>query len=279
MKTFTLDLRHPGLARTGDITIKIDGVAVSTPASSQSVVLRRENRQKWSLGQAADPNTVRHDGAGLGDLYTGPVTIVYGTTDGSRVDTLRRAAQTFFAWRWSESIQLGVKIGDFLVKADSEVTEEDLRTRNLILIGDPAENKLTGKIADQIPIIFTNTTLSVAGQTFAGAGILLTYPNPLSPKHLVGVLTLPYDQSLLDSFAIVATFPPRIMTQGMFLNGDMPIRGYSTPDILVFDLRKPYGVDWNFNGNLSPRDLEFFGFDLRQVLWAGWFDRDWKLID
>lgn len=65
--------------------------------------------------------------------------------------------------------------GDAPVKADTEITEDDIKNSNLILWGDPKSNAVLAKIADKLP-------LKEFGDTMA---TICIYPNPLNPKKYV----------------------------------------------------------------------------------------------
>ena len=77
--------------------------------------------------------------------------------------------------------------GDVRVKADAEVTEEDIAQHNLILWGDPASNSVTARIADQLPIQWGPKEVTVGERRFDAAhhAPILIYPNPLNPDKYV----------------------------------------------------------------------------------------------
>lgn len=77
--------------------------------------------------------------------------------------------------------------GKVPVVKDTQVTEELLESKNLILFGDPGSNSMIAKLLAKLPIKWTRDRLEVAGQTYANAehGIALIYPNPLNPRKYV----------------------------------------------------------------------------------------------
>lgn len=77
--------------------------------------------------------------------------------------------------------------GDARVKDDTAVTEEDIRSANLILWGDPASNSLIAKTAPQLPISWTGNEIKAGGKTFPAAdhALICIYPNPLNPERYV----------------------------------------------------------------------------------------------
>ena len=77
--------------------------------------------------------------------------------------------------------------GEAPVKDDSDITDDDMASSNLILWGDPSSNKVLAKIAARLPIKWDAAGVHVNGQTFApdSSVPILIYPNPLNPKHYI----------------------------------------------------------------------------------------------
>ncbi|MBI1311537.1 prolyl oligopeptidase family serine peptidase [bacterium] len=77
--------------------------------------------------------------------------------------------------------------GDAIVKADSEISDADIASSNLILFGDPQSNAILAKIADQLPIQWSAESVTVGGKSFDAAhhAPVLIYPNPLNPNRYV----------------------------------------------------------------------------------------------
>jgi hypothetical protein len=77
--------------------------------------------------------------------------------------------------------------GEAMVKNDSEVSEEDIASSNLILFGDPSSNKIIGKIAEKLPIRWNAKEIVVGEKSFPAEGnaVVMVYPNPLNPRKYV----------------------------------------------------------------------------------------------
>lgn len=77
--------------------------------------------------------------------------------------------------------------GQVPVINDTQVTEELIESRHLILFGDPGSNAVLAKVLPKLPIDWNRTALSVNGQTYdpASHGVALIYPNPLNPNRYV----------------------------------------------------------------------------------------------
>jgi hypothetical protein len=79
--------------------------------------------------------------------------------------------------------------GDAIVKADTEISDEDIANNHLILWGDPESNKLLRRIAKKLPANWSKETVRIAGKKFDANKFVpvLIFPNSLNPKRYVVV--------------------------------------------------------------------------------------------
>ena len=77
--------------------------------------------------------------------------------------------------------------GQARVKTDEEITDADLASANLVLWGDPSSNKVLGRLAGQLPIVWKEDSIVVGERSFAADrhALVMTYPNPLNPRRYV----------------------------------------------------------------------------------------------
>lgn len=77
--------------------------------------------------------------------------------------------------------------GDARVTTDDDVSDAMIAGSNLVLWGDPSSNKILAKIADKLPIQWTDKGVAVGDKSYAGDThvAILIYPNPLNPKKYV----------------------------------------------------------------------------------------------
>lgn len=162
------------------------------------------------------------------EAVNGPFLVVFGTGEPS----LRQKAL-----RWVQEWYL---FADGLppVKADTELTEEDWRGRNLILFGEPSTHRFLARVAAHLPLrILGPGHYEVGGRTFRGpeVGLVLLYPNPLAPQRYL------------------------LIYSGAFYGEGLPIEHKFDllPDFLVFETR------------LLPDGTNRF-------LAAGFFDQRWQ---
>jgi len=71
--------------------------------------------------------------------------------------------------------------GDLPLKNDTEVTDDDLRSSNLILFGDPGSNRWIREALPQLPARWSRNEIELGSQKYPAAnhGLQLICPNPL----------------------------------------------------------------------------------------------------
>jgi acetyl esterase/lipase len=111
-----------------------------------------------------------------------PFLCVAGTSGDDAADRRNAAAAQRWAHEWDEFAD-----GEPRLKTDAEVTAEDLSLYNLVLFGTPADNSLLARMQDALPITIGDHSYTVAGRTYEGRdlGLVMCYPNPLSPDRMV----------------------------------------------------------------------------------------------
>ena len=77
--------------------------------------------------------------------------------------------------------------GEARVKADTDITDEDIANANLVLWGDPSSNRVLAKILDALPIQWTAKGLTANGTEHDAATNVpvMIFPNPLNPDRYV----------------------------------------------------------------------------------------------
>ena len=132
--------------------------------------------------------------------------------------------------------------GEVRVKADVDVTEEDMARNHLVLWGDPGSNTLLAKVAERLPIRW-NTNGAHTGSAIYPADRyvpVMICPNPLNPEHYV----------VVNSGVTFSEF-------GHLSNAAQTPK---LPDYAILDLD-------------FPENSPFSG----KVVEAGFFGEDWKM--
>ncbi|MCR4439319.1 MAG: NPCBM/NEW2 domain-containing protein [bacterium] len=121
----------------------------------------------------------------ISDAFNGGFLLVYGTVGRRQENAAAKGEAEAFAEQWQRWQHVSCR-----VKADRQVTVEDIRNFHLILIGGPYCNLLTERIHGELPIQFRRNGVQVGERRFSGedVGAALVYPNPLNPGRYVVVL-------------------------------------------------------------------------------------------
>lgn len=255
VRAMTVDLSLAGASVADGTILVVDGTRIRTSAGARRVSIARAGKDGWRI--VAEPpagGLARHDGGGIADLFTRPLVIAYGTKDPARRPALESAARALADWSWTQSIQIGVKTGRFVVKADLAVTEDDLATRELLIVGNARENALAAKAAREIGKYYRDGMVCLGGKDFPGSGLGLLLPSPIAPGRLMGYLDLPV--SLAPDSSEAATW----CAEFLFRLRNADVSEASTypgfcPDVMALT-DSPYSDAW-----------------------SGWFDRNWENLE
>jgi hypothetical protein len=109
--------------------------------------------------------------------------IVYGTgeegaANREAAETLQKAIVTSF---WNLTVP---------IRSDREVTEQELKSHHLLLIGRPDCNAIVEKYRDKLPIQFGSRSFVARGESYANAGsaVIAAAENPANPRYSVVVI-------------------------------------------------------------------------------------------
>jgi hypothetical protein len=188
----TLDFGPGGapVAPDAKATVRVDGqaVVVSGPETDRSwrVHLRR-NGEKWEQVASTQGKGLkkRHRLQGpIDDAFMSRFVFVWPTGEAANKGTAERIAaeQGRAIVEWRRQFR-----GEPLVKKDTEVTEEDIASANLVLWGDPASNKVMARVMDRLPVKWGGGSVTVGAKTFPADKHypVAIYPNPLNPSKYV----------------------------------------------------------------------------------------------
>jgi hypothetical protein len=123
---------------------------------------------------------------GINDFTATPFAVVIGTTskDPEMARLLREKARRFIdVWReWQKY--------EPRVFEDTKITDADIARYSLILMGGPAENRVTAKLAAKLPLKISRSAITVGGHAFmaSDAAIHMLYPNPRNAQRYVWVV-------------------------------------------------------------------------------------------
>jgi len=142
---------------------------------------------RWQIQAGSHPASgrllKRHNLQGpIDDALMGPFIFVRPTATAMN-ETLGRWVQREMeeaALQWRRQFR-----GQPRVKDDSEISQADIDSNNLVLWGDPSSDRLLGKIKDELPLTWTSQHVTVAGKKYEASSAVpvLIYPNPLNPER------------------------------------------------------------------------------------------------
>ena len=190
---FTLDFGSGGcpLDLDGKVTVTIDGKPVTVPGPLTDRSWSASFLKTAAVWKAVTPKDAP---AGLQKTHglQGPVDDAFMSRFVIVKPTGKPLHPSNAAWVSAE-MERAIKEwrrqyrGEAIVRADTEVSAEDILTSNLVLWGDPGSNQVLNRIVGKLPITWNALKLSVGAPSFSAAGHMpvMIYPNPLNPKKYV----------------------------------------------------------------------------------------------
>lgn len=188
---FAIDTSHlskvPQTLRIGTTELSLSPAIADR---SGKIVIGRKNNV-WSIADriGKSPLTGKRPGlqGPIDDAFTSSFLCVRGTGQpwNAAVQAYSDASLKRFADEWQHYFR-----GELPIKNDTDVTEEDIRTRNLILFGDPGSNSCIAKVLPDLPLEWTRTKLRLGNHDYPAGNHVpaLIAPNPLAganPHYVV----------------------------------------------------------------------------------------------
>lgn len=231
---------HPGLAPFAAAPrITLDGQTIpgKNVRSDRSwrTELRKNNGQ-WSVRSTEEPVVLAKKPGLQGpidDAFMDSFIFVLPTrgSGNDKFDEWVRKEMAHAIEHWQKQFR-----GEVRAVRDSELTDDLIKTSNLIFWGDPASNPNLAKIAAKLPIAFSEKEITLGTQKFARAthAPLLIYPNPENPSRYIvlnsGFTFREYDYlnnarqiAKLPDYAIIdittppnSRYPGKVVTAGFF---------------------------------------------------------------
>ena len=170
-KNITKFAIHPPMLTSPAAKLRIAGAETTLPRRSaderEALVFALENgKWKFSGLRGSIALTDKRPGVQgpIDDAFTTAFLCVRGTGQpwNSAVGAWADASLRRFAYEWARYMG-----GDLPVKNDTEVTEADIRTKNLILFGDPGSNRWIAKALAKLPVTWTRETVKLGAETYA----------------------------------------------------------------------------------------------------------------
>jgi hypothetical protein len=226
---FHLNLLSSLVGEAKELDVRINGAdALKVPTGG--TVYFWKTAGKWSVATERYPPTPvkKHGLSGpIQDVFMEhPVLMVYGTTERRDPTVVTKLLDEIVNRLISTGDGSGILRTGFQRKADTEVNDQDVAEKNLILVGTPRQNRLLARIADQLPATFLDDGVRIAGRDFRGpdVGLAMVYPNPLNPERYVlllpedyrGTRPLDYPDYVVLQGPLDSKRPARALAEGNF---------------------------------------------------------------
>jgi hypothetical protein len=199
------------------------------------------------------PEKRLHTPGGASLLYQGePLLIVYGTLgDEAGKKAMRAAADAASTSPNPSWNQVGEQAKDGIphiqmtyarlkIKADGEVSPEDIARCHLVLIGTAAQNSLVARMSEQLPVRLAGGRISCSdGMLIPSDGTMmgLVYFNPLAPSRLIFWVA----SENARAYAEGAYIPTIADARG--LGSDLMVVGVDEPSTQAF---RSFDSGWNW---------------------------------
>ena len=185
---------HPPMLQTPEAKFCIDHAFIALPKRNLGdpprVLAFTEERGKWKVAgtRASIALTGKRPGVQgpIDDAFASPFLCVRGTGTpwNPAVGAWADASLRRFTYEFARYMR-----GDVPVKNDTEVTESDVRTKHLILFGDPGSNPWIAKALPKLPLTWTRDTVKLGTESHAAkdhAPVLISAsPFPGAGDHYV----------------------------------------------------------------------------------------------
>jgi hypothetical protein len=157
---------HPPALEKENSKLRIGAAQITLPARKKedpgSGIVLSQKDGLWKFAGTRDSFVSAGKRPGLqgpiDDAFTAPFLCVRGTGRpwNAQIASWADANLRRFAHEWARYLR-----GDLPIKNDTEVTLEDLRTKNLILFGDPGNNSWIRKALPNLPVTWTREEVAI----------------------------------------------------------------------------------------------------------------------
>ncbi len=208
------DLLEPKARWAEALTIAIDGDELPVSPGSGPIFLERADHWAKVEAEPARSGMKRHGVSGpIDDVLRHAVVVVYGTQVAAHVEANRSVGEHM-------GHAGGIADIDYPVLADTDATEDALRGKSLILVGSPAENLVTAKLASGLPIKFEPNAFVVHDRRFEGdtVGVSFIAPRPDATNEYVVV-----HAGLGEAGTLASRYLPRYLPDFVVYDGRIAV--------------------------------------------------------
>jgi poly(3-hydroxybutyrate) depolymerase len=199
----TLRVSEAPIDRAAALEVSVGGARLLRKAPLPEALTLAKQNGTWTFEVEPPSLPFRlHTPGGANQLFNGePLLIVYGTGGSPdaraamRMAAVAASRSANAAWP-SPNGELGDDgishnqnlYGDLRIEADTDVSDEEIATHHLVLIGSAAENAIVARMADRLPVRYEDGELRFSDGTKESAAdtvIGLVHYDPLAPSRLI----------------------------------------------------------------------------------------------
>jgi hypothetical protein len=220
VKVYNCDRFNLNLARglVGDrqtISVVVNGKPINTTVGKKAYF--GKSNGTWSETRDRYPSGLvkKHGVSGpILDLFLGgPVLMVRGTADDQSEIQGERIIDAALLRLLGPGDGGNVLHSPFERKADVDVDKSDWNSKHLVLFGTPRQNHFVRRIADRLPVTWSDEGVSIGGTNYTGrnVGLVMIYPNPLNPERYILLLPENYGRYTALGFSSIYTLPDYVV--------------------------------------------------------------------
>jgi poly(3-hydroxybutyrate) depolymerase len=289
VKKATLTPPESRLASDGDLVWLVNGHRIVAPRSADGAydLVRGDvpaaavgGDSSWTVQTHVEepvPTRRPYVAGSTNNLYRGePLLIVYGTKSRRLNDAMRGMADEVS--RWLKPNDSPMEFGRVPIKADRDVTEADLETKNLFLIGGPKANSITKRLSGDLPIQEVRGKLRVEGGeriSLKDRGYCMVYPNPEHPMRLMAIYASEVEQfysvrkSKLTDWYVTEfdPFVPDVLVEEV---AQVDSAEDARPNKIVRSFRYTHGWELTESSSLKPTNHPANSGEYAQLLAKSW---------
>ncbi|MDC0743344.1 prolyl oligopeptidase family serine peptidase [Polyangium mundeleinium] len=235
VESFALDLSQ--LALREGAGVAVDGAAIEGPFAAGMLWLVKKDGAFVRVPEEPSRKGRKRAGVSgpLDDIDRHGRLVVYGTQDPAQIETNRLVAEHFASF--------DTFAARFPVKSDVEITDAEIDTRSLVLIGNTRSNRVTALLESALPVRFEPSALTFRGKRHEGedVGVSFIHPHPRNPDEYVVV-----HAGVGSAGTLASRHLPRFAPDFVVYDGRITVqRGGHVLDRRVALDGGFFGIDWN----------------------------------
>lgn len=167
-------------------TVETEGIRFSLAEATDGRLTLSRRNGTWAMGRGDGLVKRRGVSGPVSDVLCEPFVVVYGTVgDDSLLKEICRAEARRFADDWERRYGSRPRL-----RADSELSDDELTGYNLLLLGGPQVNSVTLQMAADLPLQADGQGVRLGKRSYRGptVGAIFCYPHPLDSERMVAVV-------------------------------------------------------------------------------------------